>query len=357
MKKIQIKYKRDWMCSAYVRDLKIQRFKKGEQACLPEPKARVGFADTPKGFTLVEIMLSLAILAGVIAGLSYMYGSMVFLSSSERKKAELNTDIGISLNLLERDIMMAGFGTSDKTRVASFEGGTNSDRLFLADAWEIVRDFTDNGYDDGIISEDSYGIISTTEGDEEKEGGGGYFARLADNAGTESEFIIINNLDIDPDALHHDDDFKEDNALIIHSGLARPPQGHRITTIIQDVNLGWRVNLLDRLREEYNMNNVPTVVPAICYHIGVDADKRSWLYRNNERVLPDVENLSVEYGYDVSGNRILENNEWFASLFNIPNYEPRFLEAVRVSLGIRMPTLEEGREKIGTYTVSVELRN
>ncbi|MEW6481412.1 MAG: prepilin-type N-terminal cleavage/methylation domain-containing protein [bacterium] len=312
-----------------------------------------------KGFTLVEIMISLAILAGVIAGLSYMYGSMVSLSSSERRKAELNTDIGISLNLLERDIMMAGFGTSDKARVASFDG-TDTDRLFLADAWEILRDFTDNGYDDGIISEDSYGAISSIEGDEEQEGGGGYFARLAANAGTGSEFIIINRLDIDTGtALHNDDDFKEDNALIIHSGLTRPPQGHRITTI-QPADLGWRVNLLDPLREEYNIANIPTVVPAICYHIGVDNENRSWLYRNNERVLPDVENLSVEYGYDVSGNRILENNEWFASLFNIPNpndYRPGSLEAIRVSLGIRMPTLEEGREKIGTYNVSVELRN
>ncbi|MBU2462052.1 prepilin-type N-terminal cleavage/methylation domain-containing protein, partial [bacterium] len=39
------------------------------------------------GFTLIEIMVSLAILAGLIIVLAFIYGNLVDMSVSERRKA------------------------------------------------------------------------------------------------------------------------------------------------------------------------------------------------------------------------------------------------------------------------------
>lgn len=292
------------------------------------------------GFTLIEIMVSLAILAGLITVLAFIYGNLVDMSVSERRKAEANTDINLCLTLLEKDIMMAGFATPNTTKVASLNG-TSSDRLFLADGWEIMRDFTDNGCDDGIISNDFYGVISSVS-----EGGGGYSASLVQYAATETSVIVVNNLNIDGVGSIADDDFKQNSSLIIYSGQG-PPEGYRIISVVSTASA---ISLQEGLCRNYSVGS--SVVPALCYYIASFED-RNWLFRNDARVLPDVEDFQVQYGYDDDANGILMDNEWVNSL---PNpYTPTMLMAIRANLGIISP--ETKVQKIGTYTVSVELRN
>jgi len=306
-----------------------------------------------RGITLVEIMVSLLILSVFIVGIVAFYGRFITATSAERRRAEENTNIALTLTIIDRDIKMAGFATPDIIKVASEDGtGLNgTDRLFIADGWEMMRDFTDNGDDDGVIPQEPIDIYSTIT---TKAKEGGYFGATIQNAGTGNTSIVIQDTDINSTG---DGDIKENSSIIIQAMIGGAPnglpEGYRTTNIAPLVPPpGFRINLRENLRREYLMNSM--VVPSFCYYIQRD-NEGFWLFRNNIRVLPDVRGFQVEYGYDGNNDRILEANEWVNRLPPAYTNNPNRLRAIRVSLGVR--SRFGNREKVSTHTITSDLRN
>src|SRR5208337_2421313 len=121
-----------------------------------------------KGYSLVELLIVMAITVFVGAAAISTYSTFVSNSTRDLALNELNIDTKIALRLLENDIQMAGFGLPTASRVAPDENcpysetGSNagnmpffckqgSDRLFLSDGTQMLTDVTDNGENDGNI--------------------------------------------------------------------------------------------------------------------------------------------------------------------------------------------------------------
>ena len=70
-------------------------------------------SDPIKGVTLVELLIALTIFSVVMAVVYSLYTNQVKHSTREYKLAEYEMEFGIAKNILERDIMLAGYGIAD----------------------------------------------------------------------------------------------------------------------------------------------------------------------------------------------------------------------------------------------------
>jgi prepilin-type N-terminal cleavage/methylation domain-containing protein len=71
-----------------------------------------GFFDK-NGVTFVELLVALAIFSFVIAGFYGVYTAQMKHSTREYRLAESEMELGIAKTIIERDIMMAGYGMAD----------------------------------------------------------------------------------------------------------------------------------------------------------------------------------------------------------------------------------------------------
>jgi len=69
--------------------------------------------DPIQGVTLVELLVALTIFSVVMAGVYALYTNQAAHSTREYKLAEHEMELGIAKNILERDIMLAGYGIAD----------------------------------------------------------------------------------------------------------------------------------------------------------------------------------------------------------------------------------------------------
>jgi prepilin-type N-terminal cleavage/methylation domain-containing protein len=65
------------------------------------------------GFTLVELLVTLSIFSIVMAGVLAVYTNQVRHSTREYRLAESEMEAEIATNIIERDVMMAGYGLAD----------------------------------------------------------------------------------------------------------------------------------------------------------------------------------------------------------------------------------------------------
>lgn len=313
-----------------------------------------------RGFTLVEILLSLAILSIIIIGIHQFFQNYLDASLGEKKIGELQGNVKLALNVIEQDIKTASFGMPPATRAASHNGGgviintTLTDRLFLANGWEILRDFTNNSMEDGTIADADYADIAGQKGQQNT---GGYAGTLTAAANAGAASITLTDLDIDAaGAPIPNNDFNEGESLILYANTTI--EGHRIGTIADPT--------INFITGETLANNYPQattqVVPSIAYYIA-NINGTWWLCRNGVRVLADVQNLQVEYGYDRDRDGAIEmpgtlGNEWVA---DIPSpFDPNFLMAVRVTIIVNLRhqrRFEIGKTSQYTYVVTGDFRN
>lgn len=81
--------------------------------------------DRQKGFTLIEVMVAAAILSIVLASLYNVFNSQLSTFEAQRDVSTTQRDVRASIELLERDIRMAGLGVPRGTNpVAAVQDGT-----------------------------------------------------------------------------------------------------------------------------------------------------------------------------------------------------------------------------------------
>jgi len=74
-----------------------------------------------KGVTLVELLVTLAIFSIVMAGVYAVYTTQIRHSTREYMLAESEMELGIAKTVIERDIMMAGYGIADDYSTLSID--------------------------------------------------------------------------------------------------------------------------------------------------------------------------------------------------------------------------------------------
>lgn len=362
------------------------------------------------GYSLVELMIVMAITVFVGAAAISTYRTFVSNSTRDLALNELNIDTKIALRLLENDIQIAGFGLPTASRVASDENcpysetGSNagnlpffckqgSDRLFLSDGTQMLTDVTDNGENDGNIPSppnstiDYASLISQTK-NASGTGNGGYQASLTNAANTGQTVLSINILNIDfgnenlSNGNTPSNDFIANQALIITDSINQV-EGHRIASIT-----GTGPATLTLVSGE--LINAPNtgsyaansqVVPAVAWYVTQDPNGLTysdgtpmyWLYRNQNKVIPNVDNFQVTYGYYAAGGGIVWDNIGSANspltgsippttasnnILNPPftlSYPNNQLKAIKITLTTKF--VYRGNTQKTTYQTIVELRN
>lgn len=80
---------------------------------------RWSLREDPKGFTLIEIMVTLAIFTIVMGGFFSAYLSQMKHTTREYKGAEAEIELGVAKNILLHDLDLAGYGLADDYSAAS----------------------------------------------------------------------------------------------------------------------------------------------------------------------------------------------------------------------------------------------
>ena len=272
-----------------------------------------------KGFTLIELLVA-SIMMLVVLGASYsFYIFYVGNISKERAKAVLQEKIQTSFSLIAEDIRHAGFALQKENNgICIFSIDDNcsvgdetfckngTDRLFVADGWQMIRDFTNDNCPDGTISNVTYETIVNKN----------YHANAAYTPNT--KFIVANTLDIDSICRSSSTacgdgscyDIKDNKAIIIcgckNGTGVYGQEGRRVSSID---NATSTISFLSKesALKYYNCSN-GKIVPANVWYVRKTTDGTYWLYRNQEKVLKNVLNFQVCAGYDKNNDGIVNGS-------------------------------------------------
>jgi hypothetical protein len=117
-------------------------------------------------------------------------------------------------------------------------------------------------------------------------------------------------------------------------------------------------------------------VPAIAWYVRQDPDSRKypdgtkiyWLYRNQNRVIPYVDDLQISYGYDAEPNDPtkggIQSADW-ADVIPPPtnpdgasSFDFGYLKAVRITLKMKFMDKKDPTKTIITdFSKTVDLKN
>lgn len=316
-----------------------------------------------KGFSLIEMMVSMFIFGIIMAGAAATYTNFVKKNQRIKKFSEVNSDAKIALILMEKDINAAGFGMPPELR---FAGDNNcaagnpdfcqagTDRLFIADGWEVIKDFTDNGDEDGNIATAQYVAIST-----QKEAGG-YFSYLTVGAGAGDMAIGLNSLNIDSaDEINAGNDIKTGKSLILYNfdgATVDNVEGHRIAAVDNGVSTATLHNNDPTLNalSPWNGTVGAKAVPAIAYYIA-QYNGDPWLFRNNSKALKGVSDLQIQYGYDANENGYIENSEWRDTIPQDP--VTGLLKSVKIQMSVGVFIEDENKTYTFNFKTINDMRN
>jgi hypothetical protein len=244
-----------------------------------------------------------------------------------------------------------------------------TDRLFLADGSQLLKDVSKNNEDDGEILEEYMTDLANAKGG----AAGGYRAQLADNVAAGATSATVANLNINSGEERNvsENDFMDNTAFIIGDGTR--VEGHRIDSVDTDTR---SISLLadELFSQTYLSADNNPVVPATAWYIRSDPDGKKysngdtvyWLYRNGYRALPNVDNFQVQYGYDANNNGIQwadtipptngagPDDDWApnpdAVAFNISQ-----LKMVKIVITIK--SVYKGTVRTTDYEKRIQLRN
>jgi len=281
-----------------------------------------------RAFTLVELLVAIAVALLVIGAAYKVYDYFAQQSAKEMLKAQVLSQVRAAFRLLEDDVRHAGFGMPEKSfckekGICIFSVHNNcsagetfckngTDRFFVADGWEIIRDFTADHEVDGDITDDDYRKLSDLA----------FYARVVSYTSGEKR-IVVDRVDIDnkTDGVSGDD-IKSNGAIIVCGRVnssGRVGQEGRRVGDINSLASGYEIEFLsseEPLSYKYacgvgcTSNCEGIVLPAVVWYVRKADDGRYWLYRNEKKVIPDVFDFQIHVGYDLDGDGVVEDSEW-----------------------------------------------
>ena len=102
------------------------------------------------GFTLIELMIGIAVSLVVMAGVANVFVSTVKSSSETLTSSKLNQDLQAIMNIMTDDIRRAGYWNSLASDAASSNPFTNTDNLYINNTEDCILYAYDNDADGAI---------------------------------------------------------------------------------------------------------------------------------------------------------------------------------------------------------------
>lgn len=271
--------------------------------------------DREAGFTLIEMLIVMVISSVLMGAVLSLFIQYVNTSAQQSAQDDINAEVSSLFKVIEKDVMMAGYGLPARTKIASHFNCiaadpafcvNNTDRLFVADGWQILRAVTDNNEDDGQIAANFMTFIANRK----SSAAGGYSTTVKADIGTgiNTMTLLALNINSGEELTVSATDFSADNALII--GDNARVEGHAIRIVTPPDTV--ETMALDPVIQPYLAAVDHSVVPATVWYVRNDPDGKTfsdgspvnWLYRNGFKVLPNVSNFKVKYGYDTKNDGI-----------------------------------------------------
>ncbi len=273
-----------------------------------------------RAVTLVELLVAMVLALALLAAVYSFYLAFLNQNSRQRVKAETLKEVREAFRILEDDVRHAGFGypktgcenkgiclfyVDDECNVGDetfCKDGT--DRFFVADGWQVIKDFTTDHAPDGNIPDSVYEQLVSRE----------IFADVTSYTDG-STFIDVDRLDVDNDSAHTKD-IKMRKAIIVcgrknNNGVLQ--EGRRIEKIEGSGPYKLVFNSKENFlygKYDCSASSKGLVIPANVWYVRKADDGKYWLYRNEQKVLPNVEDFQVHVGYDENGDGVVEENEW-----------------------------------------------
>lgn len=91
-----------------------------------------------KGFTLIELMVALALTSIIMAGIMAAYVSQLKAHVTQQTIVEMQQNLRSAMQHMEKEIRMAGYDDPNKTSVAGV-------KIVLADKFQFTMDLNDDG--------------------------------------------------------------------------------------------------------------------------------------------------------------------------------------------------------------------
>jgi len=330
------------------------------------------------GFSLLELLIVLLVSSVLMGAAVTLFVTFVNTSAEQSIQDTISSEVSLVSKILEKELMLAGYGLPLSTRVASDNNCNVSDetfcvngtdRLFIADGTQLLKDITDNNEDDGKIGDTEMTNIANAK----NSAVGGYCTYLLADAVTGATSLSLQNLNVnlgqERAANPTTNDFIENNALIL--GDNSQVEGHRIAAIGAAVSLMPLDSIVATLGYLSAAVPSPVVVPASAWYVRNDPDGRKypdgtvvrWLYKNNYKVLPNVDNFQVQYGYDANNDGIQWADTVPPPVIASPNGIPddvtpfifSYLKIIRITMTIKI--VYKTKVKTTLYTKEILLKN
>ena len=279
-----------------------------------------------KGMTIPELLVAMFMSLIVVSATYSFYIYFINNASKERAKAEVQKKVNSVFSILSDDVRHSSFGLlkSSQKSVCLFVIDDNcsvgddsfcksgTDRFFVADGWQIIRDFADDNCPDGNIADNVYEAIVGKE----------YAAKI--NNYSPPDTIDVNILDIDSKCRSNAslcgdgkcDDIKDNKAIIVcgckdSNGASGNywQEGRRIGSIDTTSKTITFLSKEKALNYSYCSPD-GRVLPANVWYIRKATDGVYWLYRNQRKVMDNVIDFQVEAGYDSNGDGMIDNTEY-----------------------------------------------
>ncbi len=272
-----------------------------------------------KGFSVLEMIIAIFITLIIMAASYKFYLKFFDTFSKEKIKSQLQAQLQDTFEIIEDDIRHASFGLLKQNNGICLyvidDNCTNSnlcvpgtDRLFIGDGWQIIRDFTVDNCPDGDIPDTTYQILASKK----------FYANVMSYT-MDSKSIVLDKIDIDNTCRNVNnlcgsgnscDDLLDNKAFIVcgcrNISDKYCQEGRRISSVDESTKtLNFLVSA-DSL-SCYKCNGAK-VVPAIVWYVKKDSNNDYWLYRNQQKVIENVVNFSVCAGYDLNGDGIVSGN-------------------------------------------------
>ena len=277
-------------------------------------------ARPPRGFTTIELLVSLAIMSVVVFQTLGMFVSQQQTYHVQQRVISVQEDARLAADMVHRDVRMAGFMVSAFAGISTRDGATtNADVLCVSDPAVL-----DDTKIDEATGRFDRAVIGTAVG-----------------GGDTSVTVTANHDDIDEDG---DADFVVDQGIIISDGSET---WCAYVTSVSSTSIGFDPPTPGGFAVDATTGRA---VPATIYEL-----TGAGLERNQELLSSQVEDLQVAFGLDTDGNGVIAGGEF--PIHDISSADTNIIQEVRVSVLTRTrapdPKLTgNGRQKVANRAAS-----
>lgn len=276
------------------------------------------------GFTMVEMLVAVAILTAVVAGVMQSFVVQNHAYTVVDQTTESQQNLRAVSSLLERDLRMTGFMVPESAMVCGLDYTDRPDAIWVTDSESLDPTNQPSAGLGAIVQTGYTGAVGTT------------MSLVVDN-------VVLDTNDgdaLDIDAYYDtnsdgvpDSDFAE-GAGVILVDIGNPGRGTACGTVIDVTSAtGIRVEFVNSL---LGGGGQLRLVPAIRYEV----DANTNLLRNGGTLATNIDDLQIAYFVDANGNGRTDADEYQGSYASTVDYESqgtdhRRLREIRFNVVLR----------------------